>query len=217
MPNLVSSAVKLLKNHYPYIITNPKKDLELNQFDKVICIGRPFDNVYDPFRQEEFISSESNSEHSSESYNSDESNNSDKFKPRQSISKKTINEDLENLNEEQLLERLKNLKHLAKGKDKRFSILNANKTNQCNVIEEANENQIKSESDSSSSGSESDASKSEADSQSNKDNYSEKNEDNDDIDGINFIIKQNSKTNSSNKGNKVINNNNYRIKINANN
>jgi hypothetical protein len=89
-----------LRNELPYIITNPKKDLLLNKLDKIICIGKStyeFDEYHESY------------------YNSAKHDVFDRFNEHNSIGKKrksTLYEidkfdDLEILDEDQLLEKLK--------------------------------------------------------------------------------------------------------------
>lgn len=152
---------KELKNLSPFIITNPKKDLELNQFDKVICIGKPKNKkTFIPFKQEDFQEADSDLSHSSLSDNGfGILENSERKKSPQHIyshGKNTGNEDLDILDEDQLLEKLKieikNLKILAKGgnpnelaKDWNNTINENNvkdfmKKEEINVIDEEEEN-----------------------------------------------------------------------------
>jgi hypothetical protein len=115
---------KELKNLSPFIITNPKKDLELNQFDKVICIGKPKNKkTFGVFKPEDFEEADSDLSHSSFSENGlSNLDNSERKKSPQNLynqSRNTGTEDLDILDEDQLLEKLKieikNLKILAKG------------------------------------------------------------------------------------------------------
>lgn len=107
-----------LKNKSPYIITNPEKNFLVNRFDRIICIGETSPNfTFDSFYESEFDDSIR--------YDSD-SQSSEDFVPygRRDCKKFTTtlkdtikHEELENLNEEEILEKLKseilNLKYFS--------------------------------------------------------------------------------------------------------
>ena len=94
-----------LKNEMPYIITNPKKDLELNQYDQVICIGRASPDFFEKLLFFDLLN-DSQSDHMSSS--SDSSFNLGRKNQNDFSVPENKREELENLTEEQLLERLKN-------------------------------------------------------------------------------------------------------------
>lgn len=123
-----------LKNKLPYIITNPEKNFMLNRFDKIICIGETSNNEhFRNFSENEFSDSQKIEEEDLTDSSFDVSRIRLKPSRRYGVndnrynnsSKKTFvhkQEEFENLNEEELLEKLRieisNLKY--------FSQVNAN-------------------------------------------------------------------------------------------
>ena len=89
-----------LKNEMPYIITNPKKDLELNQYDQIICIGRAEKDFFDKLMMFN-LAGDSGSSSSEGSFNLGKKAHDDNAPSNK-------REELENLTEEQLIERLRN-------------------------------------------------------------------------------------------------------------
>ena len=89
-----------LKNEMPYIITNPKKDLELNQYDQIICIGRAEKDFFDKLMMFN-LDGDSGSSSSEGSFNLGKKAHDDNAPSNK-------REELENLTEEQLIERLRN-------------------------------------------------------------------------------------------------------------
>jgi len=126
-----------LKNKLPYIITNPEKNFMLNRYDKIICIGEASKaERFNNFSENEF----SNSQKAEDESYSDSSFNMRKIRLKPSrragvdnnifnSSKKNIvtkQEEYENLNEEELLEKL------------RIEISNLKYFSQVNTINSAN-------------------------------------------------------------------------------
>jgi hypothetical protein len=126
-----------LKNKMPYIITNPEKNFMLNRYDKIICIGEASKaERFNNFSENEF----SNSQKAEDESYSDSSFDVRKMwlKPSRragvdnnifNSSKKNIvtkQEEYENLNEEELLEKL------------RIEISNLKYFSQVNTINSAN-------------------------------------------------------------------------------
>ncbi len=107
----MSNTENELKNEMPYIVTNPKKDLELNQFDQVICIGKN-NGFFQKLKQTDLESS--SFEHSFDSSDDDDDDdNSINFdiinsSVRLRDEKEEKKGELEDLSEEQLLDILKN-------------------------------------------------------------------------------------------------------------
>lgn len=134
-----------LKNKLPYIITNPEKNFMLNRYDKIICIGETSGGEhFKNFSENEFSDSQKvENSFSDSSYDMVKT----RLKPsrrngvnnnRYSSSKKNIfnkQEELENLDEEELLEKLRieinNLKYFSQvNTNKNFdSYANLNKNN----------------------------------------------------------------------------------------
>ena len=104
----MSNTENELKNEMPYIVTNPKKDLELNQFDQVICIGKNngFFQKLNPsdLESSSFEHSFSDSSDDDDSFNFDVINSSVRLRDEKEEKKG----ELEDLSEEQLLDILKN-------------------------------------------------------------------------------------------------------------
>jgi CCR4-NOT transcription complex subunit 4 len=110
----MSNTENELKNEMPYIVTNPKKDLELNQFDQVICIGKNtgFFEKLNPADLETSSFDQSFDDSSSDSYNFDSINSSVKLRDEKEEKKG----ELEDLTEEELLDILKNeIQYFKKG------------------------------------------------------------------------------------------------------
>jgi hypothetical protein len=112
----MSSDDKILCNEYPYIITNPKKGLDLNRFDKVICIGRPGEKIFENFVIENYYFDE-DIPSVDKSVELEEKMILVNTKEKKSKNVKYINEiskkTSRNLDENELIEKLKQeLKHL---------------------------------------------------------------------------------------------------------
>jgi len=117
---------KILKNDNPYIITNPKKDLDLNTFDKVICIGNPSDSIFKEFKNENYYFEEERRfgeasdefEEKNNIFNVNEKKSKIFKSVEKTISPRKI---LKNLDENQLIDKLKeelrNIKKLSKESD----------------------------------------------------------------------------------------------------
>jgi hypothetical protein len=117
---------KILKNDYPYIITNPKKDLDLNVFDKVICIGNPSESIFKEFKYENYYFEEEQ-KFGETSVVFEEKNNIFNLKEKKSKNLKTVEKIIyprkivKNLDENELIDKLKeelrNIKKLSKASD----------------------------------------------------------------------------------------------------
>jgi hypothetical protein len=130
-----------LKNELPYIITNPKKDLMLNRFDKIICIGGS------KFEFEKYNESD---------YQYDNHDEFDRFNDHNNIGKKRKStlyeidkfEDLEVLDEDQLLEKLKteikSLKSISKKTSSKhnFSFRKKYNVDNIKIIEEKEDEEL---------------------------------------------------------------------------
>ena len=106
----MSNTENELKNEMPYIVTNPKKDLELNQFDQVICIGKN-NGFFQKLKQTDLETSSfehsfdsSDDDDDDDTFNFDIINSSVRLRDEQEEKKG----ELEDLSEEQLLDILKN-------------------------------------------------------------------------------------------------------------
>ena len=127
----MSNTENELKNEMPYIVTNPKKDLELNQFDQVICIGKNtgFFEKLNPADLETSSFDQSFDDSSSDSYNFDSINSSVKLRDEKEEKKG----ELEDLTEEELLDILKNEIQYFKNGEINTNILKNNKGRSTNT------------------------------------------------------------------------------------
>ncbi len=127
----MSNTENELKNEMPYIVTNPKKDLELNQFDQVICIGKNtgFFEKLNPADLETSSFDQSFDDSSSDSFNFDSINSSVKLRDEKEEKKG----ELEDLTEEELLDILKNEIQYFKSGEINTNILKNNKGRSSNT------------------------------------------------------------------------------------
>ena len=108
----MSNTENELKNEMPYIVTNPKKDLELNQFDQVICIGKN-NGFFEKLKPSDLDTSSFEHSFDDSSDDDDDDDNSINFdiinsSVRLRDEKEEKKGELEDLSEEQLLDILKN-------------------------------------------------------------------------------------------------------------
>ena len=97
-----------LQNEMPYIITNPKKDLEINQYDQVICIGKAKSGFFDKLNPDD-IEHESESDYNDSDCNDSLSEEGDSHNEHNVLPTiKDRCDELSYLTERQLLERLSN-------------------------------------------------------------------------------------------------------------
>ena len=121
-----------LQNEMPYIITNPKKDLEINQYDQVICVGKAKSGFFNKLNPDE-IENESESDYNDSDYNESQSKEGNSCNEMFPIIKDKCDE-LNYLTERQLLERLSNeLNYFHVGNHIRMSTLQEDRNSHINM------------------------------------------------------------------------------------
>ena len=120
-----------LQNEMPYIITNPKKDLEINQYDQVICVGKAKKGFFAKLKPDD-IDNESESDYNDSDYNGSQSKEGDSYNNEIIIKDKC--DELTYLTERQLLERLSNeLNYFHLGNHIRMNTLQEDRNSHINM------------------------------------------------------------------------------------